>query len=510
MINTTEIITSISASWLVDKNYHYEGKIRESRSHYWTAIYQISAAGQAFDSVNRVMKGLGKSMLSGKVKVACMAAPALFAFLSNRSISSRLPNHVIHFTREHIGLLSNAVTVISTVALIAFGNYLVVGVSVGYFAARLVLPGHLSNSLELTGNITSIAISIFFGNPLDKVLAVVFSVEMTAGAILGFRNWVNQERDPIPSYNIADVLNSLDREEVVIDKEHLKEHINGFPTTIPGIEKAFLGDNLAGVDLSELDETSFWKERGSCYSSKEACLREGIRKFMDCVQKDARLKDYYCCLVPLLRDDINKYDALPPKEKVSPIDPRTSIVKLAIAGLYGEAAVSARLRSSYNELRQKKKPEWKELNKYILELLQRKRDQDFRAVYGALCNESWWLRSCGLLFDLQEASWYNSYINTYGSEYNLMDCSDDEMGQMSLPQVYLWSRLDRRKEDGWDGRFFTKYSEVNIVAYVLQYAKNDALAWAVDRGIPEGATPEKIVRAMLVSMGIFKFKDESS
>ena len=128
--------------------------------------------------------------------------------------------------------------------------------------------------------------------------------------------------------------------------------------------------------------------------------------------------------------------------------------------------------------------------------------------YITTIKKSLWLRICGKFVDLDEASWYNSYVNTYGVDYKLIDRKEDEMGEVSSAQNKFWCFYERCFGSSyWDKNFWAKYDVKEIIDCVFQKVNDDAIIeWFAGRhkNIDLKNKRRRYIEAMLVEMEVLK------
>lgn len=172
------LIQGVEYSLVSSEAKRIENSVRAGGNNYLTAAFQTLQATKAAAFIDQVSEPAGLEPLSWEAKAVIFLTPALLALLKNSSFLSEKAKSALTFCQDHLGALYQVVAVVSSVALLFFGQTLfaipsLLVLGIGYMDRNGYLPAAVRQTLHKYNQPLLIATSLFAGGILDKVFAAL-------------------------------------------------------------------------------------------------------------------------------------------------------------------------------------------------------------------------------------------------------------------------------------------------------------------------------------------------
>lgn len=512
------IVEGISTGWHVEDCHYCEFQVKRSRNHYWSALFQINQLNQAMTMLRDVNRVLGRrGAVFSKLNFFCYLSPIVLACLSYRKCGWAPLRKVVHWTRNNIGRLGRIVTIVSSVALLALGQYVMAGASLAYIvvtalAHSKVIPEHLYDTIERSGYILCLLTSLFSCSIIERCFAWYSVVDKVVSFVIDrFRG----RKELVLSCELSDVFIDTVRkgnDKMTVNQSHMRDEVMPF-LAVPSIDEQHLLRmfdmvDWRGGDFQLLYDDTGWQEEDclTWQGKEQQYLRMALERLIVRAQSSPELLDELKKLVALMEslghdERIHYLLRLGVESVYRHRD--ISLVKEMVAQLFYDAVKKGSFVGGEGSCEDR-----------ILAILQNRRTLLFKQIYYRSF-ESWYMWTFGRVINLEDDSWYHSYINTYAANYGLADHgqSDDYMAKVGSFEMNLWSGFDKIWSKYWDKFFQQEYSVENIVDEVAGFvgtsllSVEDVVLWYQERGIAlteELFNREKDVylRVMLIMMGV--------
>lgn len=422
-----------------------EDSVRVGRNATLTALTQMAQLNYTFALSNEALVAAGGAEVPIAARVITYLTPAALAFAIKSGIDNPILRDLANFVQEHLGLVCQVASVVSSIALVVFGH-VILGVTslailaIGFLDRMGLLPEAMRHFIHEYSPVIRVATGILVGDAFEKLFA------LASLALYGYGKYVECTSPPEPILAEAPIIRSdrTDRLDInllrqilngqvalEINPAHIDREIRLPPP--PNVEIGELNTIADRIDWTHhvetirnklLDDPRFTEINGSPRTWTPAALitfvKNNLHRYVDAVVNRS-----------IVHGEIHDYERLqgylkhvahelPQKNEITQAD---ALLRIAIEGAdYCGPAMFHVGEELYSELVLGMK-ELPILTK-VLYALQDGRNSWMEALYGQsieLLNQadSCMTRIFLFLFDLNDRHMYHQFINMYGTRFGL-------------------------------------------------------------------------------------------
>lgn len=494
------IVKGVHVSNMLNMAKRNEDTIRQGRNKTATACLQIAQVSAAWTQTSEIFTSLKAPIISVLGNIFAVAIPSAVAYAATKIKDNFTLKKIVNFVHDHIGTLAHIITVITSIALIAFFNQPIIGITslvclgIGILDRQGILPEKLRHIIHQSGFIIGNITGLIVGDILNKIIALADIVVTIANKIFEYK--ANKELEKVRKENANKAnteirqitkaeLDTLDNELLRIRKEHIE-----YELPIPYFPKE--------TDISELETIcdkldDYWEKTPENSSKKYkdflldrlmndqrycdvAVCEEKYRENPILYIKD-QLKIYIKNIKtrgitagePLnyqILDDYSKFITFTLSEHIKKgnyVEVIDQIIILGVDGGHycGPEVIRATETVFHNLLGQVL-----DLKEKILFLLQTKRRIEFEHLYEEIWNATSFNRKLADFFDSRDVHEYNIAVNLIGSDFGLHDKSaeQDTTALVQPLMKFLLSKFLKPLHDQFWNRGYTAKQIMDTVS----------------------------------------------
>ena len=172
------ICSSIATSLTLTETKRAEESVKAGASAPLTAIMQSSQQAETYSLVNHALTLGNINPIPQNIKIASYVIPYIFAFGQWANIKNKYLKNSITFIHNNIGTLFQVASIVSSIALIYFGNIIyglpsIIILSLGVLDRNGTLPCKVRQIFHKCSFPLMAASSILFGNLSNRILSIV-------------------------------------------------------------------------------------------------------------------------------------------------------------------------------------------------------------------------------------------------------------------------------------------------------------------------------------------------